>query len=414
MPSPIVLAQIALALVGLAYLALNHTRIAAQFTKVLGTKKAISDTEKAPIKEPEIQKVTPLPSLTPEKVKDYDDRPWRPFRWPYHQTMSIFKLDLNHWLDMDKWYIRYIEEKRKIFNVYGKEYCDWLPESEEACEELLEVIVDHMLTRYPSLFKKTEEGIHNLITDKQLDLRKPYKMHPLHYIGELAKEDFYVVKKRPDGMHYLVAAAVPFPGGYFTVQDKLGKHLDIIHKDVPYYHEKLKVSMERWMSRMKPADPVERASWYISWDHELLVSNIYTYKDGESMPEEVPFEKFTVRVERQTLRRLPKSQAIIFTNHPVFYTIDEMKDEPMVPSILKKVILEGPDKIVKYKNFSVIEKHIIPYLDRLIQRQIDLGIIKEDQPIKTLATYPFAHWADVSLDTGDGWTNPMAGCPAAC
>lgn len=412
MHQAILFTQIALVSFGVAYAALNHKRIAGHVSKIFGSKNSIGDAEKVPIKEPEMQQLTPLPSLTPDKVKEYDDRPWRPFRWPYHQTMSIFKLDLNHWLDMDKWYIRYIEEKKKIFNIYGKEYCDWLPESKESCEELLEIIVEHMLTRYPSLFKKTETGVHNLITDEHLDLTKPYKMHPLHLIGKLAKEDFYIVQKRADDMHYLVAAAVPFPGGYFTVQDKLGKHLDIIHKDVPYYHEKLKVSMERWFARMKPTDPVERASWYISWDHELLCSKVYTYKNGESMPE-VPFEKFTVRVERQTLRRLPKSKAIIFTNHPVFYTIDEMKDEPMVPSILKKVILEGPEKIVKYKNFAVIEKHIIPYLDRLIQRQIDMGLIKEDQPVKTLPTYPFAHWADVSSDTGEGWTNPMAGCPVA-
>lgn len=52
-----------------------------------------------PLPEP-----TPLWDLTPERLKTYDDRPWRPFRWPYHQTMSIFKLDINHWLDMDKWY----------------------------------------------------------------------------------------------------------------------------------------------------------------------------------------------------------------------------------------------------------------------------------------------------------------------
>lgn len=349
--------------------------------------------------------VTPLLNLTPEKVKEYDDRPWRPFRWPYHQTMSICKLDLNHWLDMDKWYIRYLEEKKKLLNEHGTDCCDWLLESKDACEELLETIVEHMLTRYPALFKRTSQGIHNLITDEHLDLRKPYKIHPLYYVGKIAKEDFYIVKRRPDGLHYLVAAVVPFPGGHFSVHEILGKHLDVIHQDVPYYEEKLKASMERWFSKMKCSDPVERASWYITWDHELFCSKIYTVKPGDKLPE-VPFEKFNVRVERQTLRRLPKSQAIIFTNHPLFYSIDEMKDEPMVPSLLKKVIEEGPEKIVNYKNFKAIENHIMPYLDKLIQRQVDLGIITADQPVRTLPTYPFAQWADVSTDTGTGWSNP--------
>lgn len=46
--------------------------------------------------------------------------------------------------------------------------------------------------------------------------------------------------------------------------------------DVPYYKEKLKKSMERWFDRMKPNDPVERASWYITWDVKLKVNNIYS------------------------------------------------------------------------------------------------------------------------------------------
>lgn len=349
--------------------------------------------------------VAPL-HLTPAQVKDYDDRPWRPFRWPYHQTMSIFKLDLNHWLDMDKWYIRYIEEKKRIFKEHGEDCCDWLPESEEACNELLTTVVNHLLARYPDCFKKTREGIHNLITGEKLDLRAPLKRHPLEYIGKLAKEDFYVVQQRADGLHYLVAAAVPFPGGHFSVHEILGNHLDVIHTNVPYYEEKLKPSMERWFSKMKVADPVERASWFVTWDHDLFCAKVYDVKPGESIPDEVPLEKLVVRVERQTLRRLPKSNAIIFTNHPLYYSIDEMKNEPLVPSLLRKIILEGPEKIVKYKSFKVVESHIVPYLDKLIQSQIDRGLITKDQQVRTLPTYPFAQWVNASPESNGGWKNP--------
>lgn len=351
-------------------------------------------------------KPTPLEALTPDKVKEYDDRPWRPFRWPYHQTMSIFRLDINHWLDMDKFYIHYLKQKQDIFDEHGNDHFDWLPESQDACEELLETVVDHMLIRYPNLFKTTEKGIHNLITDEELDLTQPLEHHPLWYISKMAKEDFYVVKQRDDGKHYLVAAAVPFPGGYFKISDKLGKYIDLIHAEVPYYNEKLKSSMERWFSKLKPAEPVERASWYFTWDHELLCSRVYMVPEGENMPADVKYEDFTIRVERQTLRRLPKSKAIIFTNHPVFYHLDEMKDEPGVPSIMKKVLLEAPEKISEYKNFHAIQDHLVPYLDKLIQRQLDLGIIDENHEIKTAKSYPFAHW--VNSPYGDsGWTNPM-------
>ncbi|KAM9932319.1 hypothetical protein OXX80_008048 [Metschnikowia pulcherrima] len=361
-------------------------------------------------------KPTPL-MITPEQVKNYDDRPWRPFRWPYHQTMSIYKLDVNHWLDMDKYYWHYIEEKKRIWHKYGKQNIDWLPESYDACFELMETVADHMVARYPLLFTvladKKDKGkiVRNEMTKEILDMTLPLKDHPLLYVTKMAKEDFYIVLKNPkDGMHYLVAAAVPFPGGSFGIDEKIGKHLDVIHDDVPYYHEKLKRSMERWFERLEPSSSVERASWYITWDHKLKVNNIYQLPKfvpnlEEDMKSTDPKE-FNVRVERQTLRRLPKSRAIIFTNHPIFYSIEEMKDEPNVPSLLKKIIFEAPEKIIKYKNFEFIRNHISEYLDSLIQAQKDKGIITEDTPVKTLPSYPFAHWANTDFDYVNGWSNP--------
>ncbi|ODQ62768.1 hypothetical protein WICANDRAFT_76932 [Wickerhamomyces anomalus NRRL Y-366-8] len=358
--------------------------------------------ENAPIPEP-----TPL-MITPEQVKTYDDRPWRPFRWPYHQTMSIFKLDVNHWLDMDKYYWHYIQEKERIHHEYGDDNFGWLPEAEDACIELMEMVTQHMLKRYPLLFKSEDGGVHvkNELTGELLDMSRPLKEHPLLYVSKMAKEDFYVVLKRDDGLHYLVAAAVPFPGGSFGIKAKLGRNLDVIHNDVPYYESKLKKSMERWFGKMTASDLVERASWYMSWDHKLLCSNVYALKEGEKVDSSVLPTEFNVRVERQTLRRLPKSKAIIFTNHPVYYSVEEMKDEPLVPSLIKKIIFEGPQDIIKYKNFESFRDHIAPYLDGLIKRQIDKGLIKEDTPLKTLPSYPFAQWVEQS-DEVKGWNKAM-------
>lgn len=366
--------------------------------------------------EQEMPRPTPL-MITPEQVKNYDDRPWRPFRWPYHQTMSIFKLDVNHWLDMDKYYWHYIQEKQRIWTSYGKENIDWLPEAYDACLELMQTVADHMTERYPLLFTVLQDKgvngkvIRNELTLEILDMSMPLKEHPLLYVTKMAKEDFYIVLKDPkDDKHYLKAAAVPFPGGSFGINEKIGKPLDVIHDDVPYYKEKLQKSMERWFERLDEFSPVERASWYITWDHKLKVNNVYQLPkfvpNLEAEMKSADPRQFNVRVERQSLRRLPKSRAIIFTNHPIFYSLDEMKDEPSVPSLVRKILYEAPEGIIKYKNFEFIRDHIRGYLDELVQRQVDLGIINEDTPVKTLPTYPFAHWAKTNFDLVNGWSNP--------
>lgn len=370
-------------------------------TKTSSYRKTAEEEEELPVPKP-----TPL-NITPEQVKTRDDRPWRPFRWPYHQTMSIFKLDINHWLDMDKYYYDYIKEKERVIHEYGPDNFDWLPGSEDACLELMETVKEHMMLRYPLLFTSIDNGLHvkNELTGEVLDFTLPLKHNPLVYVSKMAKEDFYLVLKGDDGVHRLVAAAVPFPGGSFGIKYKLGKTLDVIHTEVPYYKEKLKPSMEKWFARMKPVDLVERASWYISWDHKLLLNNVYALKENDKVDSNIQPTEFNVRVERQTLRRLPRSRAIIFTNHPVFYSIDEMKDEPLVPSLIKKIIFEAPEGICKYKNFGSFRDHILPYLTGLIKRQVDLGIIEEDTPVKTLPTYPFAHFLKESTSE-KGWSNP--------
>ncbi|KAH3666095.1 hypothetical protein OGAPHI_004284 [Ogataea philodendri] len=349
---------------------------------------------------------TPL-YITPDQVRGRDDRPWRPFRLPYHQTMSIFKLDINHWLDMDKYYIHYLEEKKRIFHTYKEEHIGWTPKSREAVYELLDTVKNHMLKRYPLLFTTEDNGVHVKVelTGEVLDFSEPIKEHPLVLVSKMAKEDFYIVEKCDDGEFRLTAAAVPFPGGSFGVGEKIGKTVDAIHDVVPYYAEKLRTSMLRFFDKMAPADPVERASFYISWDHKLFLNNIYAMKEGDKVDSSILPTEFNVRVERQTLRRLPKSKAIVFTNHPIFYSIEEMKDEPLIPSLLRKILDEAPDKVMKYKNFDCFREHLVPYLDGLIQRQVDLGLIDEDTPVRTLPSYPFAEFRK-DYDEKSGWTNP--------
>ncbi|ODV86876.1 hypothetical protein CANARDRAFT_195791 [[Candida] arabinofermentans NRRL YB-2248] len=394
------------------YLARNH--IKSVLLNNNKTKSEQSSTEKVPKKgkyHSDANAPPPEPTplyITPEQAKTRDDRPWRPFRFPYHQTMSIFKLDVNHWLDMDKYYYQYIKEKERVYHSYGSDNIGSLPGSEEACLELMEMVKHQMITRYPLLFTSEDDYIHvkNELTGEILDFSLPLKEDPLVYVSKMAKEDFYVVLKGDDGIHRLMAAAVPFPGGSFGIKYKLGKTLDVIHTEVPYYETKLKPSMEKWFAKMSPADLVERASWYISWDHRLLLNNVYALAEGDKVQSDVQPTEFNVRVERQTLRRLPKSNAIIFTNHPVFYSIEEMKDEPLVPSLIRKIIYEAPEGIIKYKHFDSFRDHILPYLDSLVERQIEKGLITAETPVKTLPTYPFAHFMKDG-DAETGWSNPL-------
>ncbi|GMF04376.1 unnamed protein product [[Candida] boidinii] len=87
-----------------------------------------------------------------------------------------------------------------------------------------------------------------------------------------------------------------------------------------------------------------------------------------------------------------------------------MKDEPLVPSLIRKIIYEAPESIIKYKKFESFRDHILPYLDELVDRQYKLGLITPETPIKTLSTYPFAEFLKSSNEE-KGWKNPKYDAP---
>ena len=83
-----------------------------------------------------------------------------------HQPMHI-----NDWIEIDKDLKWYINEKQRVIEEQGTNVIDSLPENDEACGELLEILVDYLPKRYPTLFEKIDckgGGIWNKVTDEKL------------------------------------------------------------------------------------------------------------------------------------------------------------------------------------------------------------------------------------------------------
>lgn len=156
---------------------------------------------------------------------------------------------------------------------------------------MLNCVVDHLIKRYPNLFKHTTIGVLNEITGEEIDLRRPLSEHPLAIVQRLAKEDFYIARERPDGRVYMVGGSVAFPGG-FTISQKIGKTIDDIHAPVALYASKLQPSMEKWMKRLKPECPVERASFFITWNHGLFDTALGYRSDKAPDVSGVAYEDF--------------------------------------------------------------------------------------------------------------------------
>ena len=129
-----------------------------------------------------------------------------------------------------------------------------------------------------------------------------------------AWEDMCLLARRPDEEVYrLVGAAVAFPTDWH-IADKLGHPLIALHTPIHGYAEQLGSPVDQFMSKLKPGRIYGRCNWFVSptpalrWlaegPPEQQFAHVTPANAGETL---------FVRSERQTLRKLPETGAIVFT-----------------------------------------------------------------------------------------------------
>ncbi|TFK87571.1 hypothetical protein K466DRAFT_490610 [Polyporus arcularius HHB13444] len=333
----------------------------------------------ASAKEEVLQPGSSLPDPDPLTEFDLEKTTSRNFvyvnktvRHPYYQTMAHQPMHVNHWIEIDKEYKWYLDEKARVIKEQGKVVIDSLPDNDEACGELLMELVDYLPKRYPTLF--TREG-YDTITNHVMDerhegLSKKRGVDALRVIARLVQDDFLMGREREDGQIYLVGGLIAFPG-FYLLSETIGKPIKVLHAPVPYFNEKLLVSVERTLKRFKPDQPFERSSWMITDDRNLFWHNVAS---APANPEIHPKDLW-LRIDHQTFRKLPRTNAIIFGVHPILRKIEDFADSPLVPALLEKVHLETDPVMLTYKGTQKYDALLLPYLRELTQSQLDRGLI---------------------------------------
>lgn len=96
-----------------------------------------------------------------------------------------------------------------------------------------------------------------------------------------------------------------------------------------------------------------------------------------------------LRVDWQTLRRLPLSGAIVFNFKALFTPVTEFRDEPCIPALVSKVLRNGKKEIMEYKGTWHVEHVVFPALEEWAREQVDNGMVNGDWEVTTLEESPF-------------------------
>lgn len=148
--------------------------------------------------------------------------------------------------------------------------------------------------------------------------------------------------------------------------------------------------MTSFFTKMPTSKPIQRGSWGLEMGQPLyLPADHPDIAHRESQNPDLKPEDVYLRVDWQTLRRLPLSGAIVFNFKALFTPLSEFKDEPYIPSIILKVLNEGKENILKYKGVWHVEHVAKPTLEAYERFQIETGMIEKDWTHQTLAEAPF-------------------------
>jgi dimethylamine monooxygenase subunit A len=247
-------------------------------------------------------------------------------------AMGLRPLDLAKWLEVDEKRDEELRYKAELLDSQRDVVVATLPGSEDACDEVLNEVTHALELFYPELARSIDVGEHPLVSS-----------------ARLVQEDLCVLEKSDTWR--LSAAVVCFPSRW-SLATKIGTTLDDIHQPVPLYDEKLQAPTNAFFDRMTPDKSVWRLNWTL-----LDNADLHQPRSLRKSPE-ADLSQWFFRVERQTLRQLPKTGCVLFTirNYVTSAATLVASDENFGPALLQS-LETAPLEVQEYKGWiGVAEK----------------------------------------------------------
>lgn len=141
---------------------------------------------------------------------------------------------------------------------------------------------------------------------------------------------------------------------------------------------------------MPTEKPIQRGSWGLEVGEPLYMPPGDPHEAlRQSQDPNLTVDDCFLRVDWQTLRRLPLSASVIFNFKAVFTPIPEFRDEPGVPGLVAKVLREGKKSLMQYKGVWHVQHVILPNLEKWAKEQEEKGLVPKNWEAATLDDSPW-------------------------
>jgi len=263
-------------------------------------------------------------------------------------TVGLKPIEEDVWLEPDPFLTTHLGEKERLFAADPDIVFRQEQGTEDAQREVLALVADHL--------DRCHRGSHRVSGDAVLIVEDGRNIvladaPALLTASRMVQEDLVLMRPGPDG-YRLVAASLCFPSSW-SLAEKFGQSMTGIHDNVPGFNGgRMGQMVARIFDNLRAGQLLERFNWSI-------------YPDGDlhhPQPKQVRVDiadsalaRLFLRVERQTLRRLPGSGDILFTikiHHDPLAALEKQDDRSSLAAGLRQQLLALDADQLAYKGLG--------------------------------------------------------------
>jgi hypothetical protein len=307
-----------------------------------------------------------------EKTTTPDYQPYvaGPFRW----RLALRPLDLTDWIQIGDDYDHEMAAKTDVLRDHHDTVVATIDGIEPEAAEILEHLCDHLCATRPDWFAR--EG--NEIVNRRRGERWPvspgddgsWALHPLDIAGRLVQEDLALLVNREAGLVF-GGGSVCFPNRW-DLSSKLGLTMAEVHAPVDRLNEQLQDPIDSFFGRLSVDKPFWRLGWGV-----LDTDDPYQPMDGTaSVPPPIPAigdpstgDRLFLRVERETLRRFPRTDCVLFTIRTYIRPLSHLVERPQDAGRLADALSQLPDDVRDYKRTTELTAAAVHWLSEVSGNQ---------------------------------------------
>ena len=303
--------------------------------------------------------------------------PYFPFDQQFNDKMGTYPLaESDRLVEVDGHYPAEIALKRQLLTERPDYYFQALAGYETAQWEVLALMLQNLARFAPDEFTLRQagnrwhwyNGLLNETATFTFGDAATLPGPPLDWVGRQVQEDL-VLLAGDDAV--LVAGQLCFGNGW-CLSEKMGLPFWQIHLPITSIVEPMLRAAQKLMARLPIGRPVWRLNWSVKISDQLDMTSRHTPALDQRLADCLPGltpdtigDQLFLRIERQTLTRLPQSNAILFGIHTYQNRLaNEIAARPDAADRLARVFDTAPPTLLAYKGMTGFIPALMTHLNR--------------------------------------------------